>query len=296
MRKCNHNTFFELLKVNGHPLLIGARVDLEDYLVSGGRPWLVVDLTGSNMQTRATTITYVPVKKNKALDVLVKKAELNFERLAIDWTDRSIPTFDRKFWEAFLDVLRVAEGPVFIHCVGGHGRTGTMAAILVGMLDGFDLEGLDPITYIRKVYCDDAVESKIQVYYVQQMTGKDCTEPMDELSCSVTYNTNIPQSIPSSPASTTPISVSVGANAVWPVNKPNGAVEYTATKSAHAAIMDVTKDMYDDLNWQNGEYVDSEGTPIGASLSDAVHTLKRRKNKHWGTNEQVDFTDVDIQA
>ena len=276
MRKCNHQTFYQLMEANGHPVLIGARTDLEDYLIAGGRPWLVVDLTGATVLTKATTISYVPVKPNTAINTLVEKAKLTFERLAIDWMDRSIPTFDRKFWDAFIDMLDVAEGPVFIHCMGGHGRTGTLASILVGIIPGFDLRGLDPISYIREEYCDDAVESKIQVYYVQQMTGLDCSVPMADMEKPYVsqYNSAIPQSIPSSPAT-------VGANSVWPVNNANGSVDYTPKSTTHGAVMEVTKDMYQDLNWQNGEYVDSEGLPIGKSLSDAVHTLKRRKDKTW---------------
>jgi len=48
---------------------------------------------------------------------------------------------------------------IAIFCLGGHGRTGYIASILLYKLNGV----LDPIQYLRENYCKDAVESNSQV-------------------------------------------------------------------------------------------------------------------------------------
>lgn len=53
---------------------------------------------------------------------------------------------------------------VGLFCVGGHGRTGYIAAIVLGKM-GFD----DPISFIRKNYCDNAVESNIQIRQIAKI-------------------------------------------------------------------------------------------------------------------------------
>jgi len=48
---------------------------------------------------------------------------------------------------------------VGILCVGGHGRTGYLAACIVGELR----PDLDPIEHVRKVHCNKAIEDKEQI-------------------------------------------------------------------------------------------------------------------------------------
>jgi hypothetical protein len=52
-------------------------------------------------------------------------------------------------------------------CIGGHGRTGYLAAIILGKL-GIE----DPIEKIRKEYCEDAIESLNQIYQISQILDK----------------------------------------------------------------------------------------------------------------------------
>jgi len=47
---------------------------------------------------------------------------------------------------------------VAIFCIGGHGRTGYFTSLLLGKL-GIE----DPIDYLRKNYCEKAVETNCQV-------------------------------------------------------------------------------------------------------------------------------------
>lgn len=56
---------------------------------------------------------------------------------------------------------------VHVGCIGGHGRTGTFLAALVKHLNG----NLDAIAYVRKNYCEKAVESKSQVQWLMKHYG-----------------------------------------------------------------------------------------------------------------------------
>lgn len=104
---------------------------------------------------------------------------LNPKCIHLPITDGGVPAFPPSFWDALVDDLldlaaEVApeEYHVLVVCQGGHGRTGTVLAILVGLL-AEELPDDDPIAYVRAHYCDQAVETRTQARYVQQMTGRD---------------------------------------------------------------------------------------------------------------------------
>lgn len=81
------------------------------------------------------------------------------EILYIPITDyRTLPKdLEKRFVERI--IKKIQEGKdVAIFCLGGHGRTGYMASLVLGKL-GFS----DPIEYIRKNYCKNAVESSRQI-------------------------------------------------------------------------------------------------------------------------------------
>lgn len=73
--------------------------------------------------------------------------------------------------------LRVARegGRVEIGCIGGHGRTGMMLAIMVALTQRRP-NAKRAIAYVRKHYCDHAVEAEVQEWYVAgivaEITGK----------------------------------------------------------------------------------------------------------------------------
>jgi protein-tyrosine phosphatase len=55
-------------------------------------------------------------------------------------------------------------------CDGGHGRTGMIAAVLLSYLGVIPAEE-DPIVYLRKIYCEKAVETIAQealVYHLHE--------------------------------------------------------------------------------------------------------------------------------
>jgi hypothetical protein len=86
--------------------------------------------------------------------------------------DYDSPPVVSHFWEAFwLDLQDEAKPTngrlkILIACQGGHGRTGT---VLTALAHVAGIEAPDLIEWIRTTYCEEAVESKRQVEYLQAM-------------------------------------------------------------------------------------------------------------------------------
>lgn len=84
-------------------------------------------------------------------------------------TDMAAPA-DADSFILLLDYLAVqltAGAKIHLGCIGGHGRTGTVLAALVKVVTG----EADAITYVRKNYCERAVESDAQVRFLNKHFG-----------------------------------------------------------------------------------------------------------------------------
>jgi hypothetical protein len=90
----------------------------------------------------------------------------------IDWEDGGIPYgLSKAWWEAFSKSVMMVEGDIALCCIGGHGRTGTLLALMLH----FGELGLDhacPVEYMREHYCDSAMETDAQAKYIERMTGR----------------------------------------------------------------------------------------------------------------------------
>ena len=87
------------------------------------------------------------------------------------WADFDVPDLDRKWWVALHETIgKMPQGKMVVHCQGGHGRTGTALAILLG-LSSDQPKDLNPVEMIRKWYCHSAVESDAQIAYIKWITG-----------------------------------------------------------------------------------------------------------------------------
>jgi hypothetical protein len=92
--------------------------------------------------------------------------------------DYSTPKFGRRLWLKFVAGLEklateFAEEngrplDLLVYCTGGHGRTGMVLAILAW---AFGLTKTDPVAFVRRHYCHEAVETTGQEVYVEQVTG-----------------------------------------------------------------------------------------------------------------------------
>lgn len=119
------------------------------------------------------------------IDSPVLKKKL-YKVVNIAWTDYSIPNLDRDTWRAIIEAWQESRRPLLALCQGGHGRTGTALACIIGLLGLSDT----PIKTVREHYCDEAVENLNQAKYVSLITG--CAledELIDEAYSWAGYNT-----------------------------------------------------------------------------------------------------------
>ena len=81
--------------------------------------------------------------------------------LMVDWPDRGVVDMNTLNWLVNYAVERIKNSKIVeIGCFGGHGRTGTLAACVLGKLE--ELDGETAIKELRRRYCKYAIESKEQ--------------------------------------------------------------------------------------------------------------------------------------
>lgn len=84
-------------------------------------------------------------------------------------TDMQAPS-DVKNFKAMIDWLakQLAKGKkVHVGCIGGHGRTGTLMAALIAQID----ENPKSAEWIRKNYCESAIETTTQIDFLEKHYG-----------------------------------------------------------------------------------------------------------------------------
>ena len=88
--------------------------------------------------------------------------------IQIYWKDWGACKLDSTDWDSIVkEVERVGEALVF--CQGGHGRTGTAAAIILALLG--KCNGPEATGHVREKYCEEAVESVEQTKYLDDLLG-----------------------------------------------------------------------------------------------------------------------------
>ena len=88
---------------------------------------------------------------------------MNIPTLYVPIKDYGTPTVeDMDLIISFIKYHTPKEKEVVVSCIGGHGRTGTVLAVWAG-LNGIE----NPIEYVRKHYCECAVETEEQEEFVK---------------------------------------------------------------------------------------------------------------------------------
>jgi hypothetical protein len=89
----------------------------------------------------------------------------------LDWPDMNTPDMSVADWRWLADRLRGLKRPLHVSCAMGHGRTGSALAILCHMWGAIPA-GTDAVQWVRDRYCPDAIETEVQIRYVERMTGR----------------------------------------------------------------------------------------------------------------------------
>jgi hypothetical protein len=86
---------------------------------------------------------------------------LEIRKMYVEWGDmRGIPGSTLAIVLKYIHEAIVGGEDVEIACLGGHGRTGTLAAAVCMM---YGMGAKESIEYVRNTYCNDAIESVEQV-------------------------------------------------------------------------------------------------------------------------------------
>lgn len=88
-----------------------------------------------------------------------------FDRIAFDVATGDFKPFDDQLLSWMLPMIMEylrddTSKPLYVGCMGGTGRTGTMLALLAAQHPG--MTGIEAITYIRQIYKSGAVETQEQ--------------------------------------------------------------------------------------------------------------------------------------
>lgn len=118
----------------------------------------------------------MPLVSSPGAADLVKPIAERVPWITINWPDGGAPwRVPKASWlELAMSLKMKIEGNVGIYCMAGHGRTGTATSILASLC-GAVPEDRDPVAWLRKQYCHNAVESDDQVEYIEHVTGRKVT-------------------------------------------------------------------------------------------------------------------------
>lgn len=91
----------------------------------------------------------------------------------INWPDFKAPAHPEVAYRQILEAwYAINDGDIVeIGCMGGHGRTGTIAAALC-IIANLGLRVTDAVQYVRDNYCTSAVESNVQIEFLEYVYRK----------------------------------------------------------------------------------------------------------------------------
>ena len=131
---------------------------------------LAIDLTGT--KTLSDDIKAMDPRTTKAFAKTLKADKIDNTSgiLQLFIPDGEIPYWDDKIWLILAKEIKtqlLTGKDIMICCLGGHGRTGIAAAIIAHLIDS-EMATNNPVQWVRDLYCEKAVENKIQIDYIHE--------------------------------------------------------------------------------------------------------------------------------
>jgi len=160
VQKCRHEAT-EAFELDGVHYFGGSESKVANGFFDQDK-WMVVSLLGKSYNTSSPLWCKLPNWFN------LLRPYTMAPQISIDWPDMGIPPLRPGFWNR-IAALAKQEGftNVLFYCIGGHGRTGT--ALCSVLVECAELTPKDAITYVRKMYCKEAVESPAQTGYLEAL-------------------------------------------------------------------------------------------------------------------------------
>jgi hypothetical protein len=161
--RCKH-TGNVLVFQTKHLRVYGGGASRGAYLIPHG---IVIDLAGGMVEDTIVTV------KGFSCPTLLENIKIR--SIDIHWKDRSVISWPIAAWKGLLaDLTAEAQKQkkpldVLVACMGGHGRTGTALAIMAYWSNAIP-KTHNPVDWIRKNYCLEAVETARQKQYVDDST------------------------------------------------------------------------------------------------------------------------------
>lgn len=129
-------------------IFVGSKFDFEDFLQHRVIDYSVVDCSGTSAL---------------ALPLSVPNYITNY--IPILWPDRGVPPLPPRTWLALFSAIGAR--PIVFLCLGGHGRSGTAAAIAYSYL--YKVPPEKAVEAVRRKHCAKAIETDIQEMYVRHI-------------------------------------------------------------------------------------------------------------------------------
>src|SRR3990167_6147145 len=161
--KACHGGLIKIAEINNAAIVAGSIQALKARLADGFRPAVVVVAGGWGTYAKLTPPTICTINGGNAISGV---GGYEFPVVVIDWGDFQSPPFSAEWLMDLVIAISEMTGEVVFCCEGGHGRTGTIVAAVCSII-GVTADAADCVSWLRKFYCDDAVESETQLQWIK---------------------------------------------------------------------------------------------------------------------------------
>ena len=133
-------------------------------------------ITAKNLPLNVIMLALCDFRVTKAIDAPEEFSSLLAAELPcppvirLDWNDGGTPPVQDTFWPLLHAALKQQKKDLLVFCLGGHGRTGTAISSYI-IANGPEI-ATRSVGIVRKVYCNQCVETQSQVEYLYLLASK----------------------------------------------------------------------------------------------------------------------------